>query len=895
MNSIFQDFLNELLDSENFKNLYLSLRNNYIYNFLWIETDKYEFEYAEIRKLIEYSSLFALSSDFFHIEVSQKINSFLLNLYPWDKNIIFWIQMIYVRVWNFPVIKQEMFENNHLSEEWEYIFDKELLSEFIIEKNSSKISIWEKESFINKFQKEVLNSLTENDILSVSAPTSFWKSFIVRTYITQIFSQSSSNSVLIIVPSKALIEDFLNDLLSIKREYWLSYNIITHFIPEESNVDNKIFILTQERLLATLRKNPSVLEKITLFYCDEAHKISYTWRWFILRRVIEEFIKHNTSCKKIFTSPIIKNPDYFLNKFFAWAELKSAFKLVEYKPVEKNIFLYTLSSSSKKFDTFTYENLKGKYKKELLVKNTNFTAIVSSKIPEYENDINLYKLDIVTQSNFEGNTVIYVSSKTKLIAYAKHMLNSIKTAKKVPSKQDLDEIKDYIEENFYNWLYLLDFLKKWIWIHAWFLPVWLRNKVVDLFKKWNLSYILCTSTLLEGVNLPIKNIVLLNTNSWAGNSKLWKTDFLNLIWRAWRYKYELSWNVILFNDTDSKDIFNDYLNIKDWELEIKDVEENILNKTPKKKELVKIFQDRKFDDIYKKNDRDSYEYIFYSLFINENEIDKLNLKDEDKTAVLEVISTFKSDTFFNKWIFDENIWISPISQKLLYDILSKLDEKDLLEFYELIKDRFKLKGEFWKVLNIIQTVFKVRRLNYWESFNSIKEFQKILNWISWKSLNEIINTEISYYKKWLLSYQNKIPVEKDLDEKALEELSYYTNVIGFSWVKYIRVFYNILSHIYTEKWIIIDDEEYEKNLDTFLFTLETWINSSLWKYLYSIGLSRSISVKVNKLLWYLIKDIEEFDIENIKRVFNRRRVKLIILKFWLSKLAYEELYNNLDL
>lgn len=895
MNKIFQDFLDELIISENFKISLNNLSNNYNSKFLKIDKELYSFEYSEVKKLIEYSSLLALSNNFFHIEISQKINSYLFFLYPEDKNILYWIQMIYVRVWNFPVIKQDdIFKNFSLKEDWEYSFDNDLMLEFLTEKEKSKVLIWEKENYLNRFQKEVLESINNNNVISISAPTSFWKSFIVRTYLNQIFLDNKNYSALIIVPSKALIDDFLNDLLEIKKDNNLSYNIITHFIPDE-DIKNKIFILTQERLLATIRKNPQILSEIDLFYCDEAHKIAYTWRWFILRRVIEEFLKYNSKSKKIFTSPIIKNPDYFLTKFFNGdTNIKSDSKLVEYKPVEKNIFLYTINVKTKKYDISLYDNISWNYKKNIIKNDILFNKFNQEYKDFYDNDNNLYKLDIINNSNFEWNIVIYVSWKSKLIFYSKYLSKIIiNTKKKIPD-EEIKNIKEYIDENFYNWLYILDFLKKWIWIHAWFLPIWLRSKIVDLFKKGYLSYILCTSTLLEWVNLPIKNIILLNTNSWARNSKLLKTDFLNLIWRAWRFRYELSWNVILFNDFETKDIYTGYLNIQNDELEIKDVESNILNKTEKKNKLMKIFRDNNFNSIYKMDDRDSYEYIFYLIINDLNEINKLSLNEKQINIIKSKIEFIKEDTFFNKSISNENIGISPISQKDLYYNLDSLNNEELLNFYILLQDRFKLKWDFSKILDILQNIFFIKKLNYWESFDSQKEFQKILNWISWKSLNEIINIEIFYYKKWYIHFQKKEPTQEKLDDKVLEELSYYSNVIWFNWVKYIRVFYNILFYIFSEKWISIDKEEYEKTIESFLFTLETWINSGLWKYLYSIWLSRSIAVKVNNLLSIFIRDIEEFDKDIIKDLFNKRSVK-IILNLKLSKLAYEELYSNLDL
>ncbi|OKL52544.1 hypothetical protein BSZ39_12545 [Bowdeniella nasicola] len=57
-----------------------------------------------------------------------------------------------------------------------------------------------------------------------------------------------------------------------------------------------------------------------------------------------------------------------------------------------------------------------------------------------------------------------------------------------------------------------------------------------------IQFVVCTSTLLEGVNLPAKNIFVLSDKH--GNSSFTKIDFENLAGRAGRLTYDFSGNVI---------------------------------------------------------------------------------------------------------------------------------------------------------------------------------------------------------------------------------------------------------------------------------------------------------------------------------------------------------------
>lgn len=63
-----------------------------------------------------------------------------------------------------------------------------------------------------------------------------------------------------------------------------------------------------------------------------------------------------------------------------------------------------------------------------------------------------------------------------------------------------------------------------------------------LYEQKAIDYMFCTSTLLEGVNLPAQNIFILNNT--IGLRKFTDVDFWNLAGRAGRLSKELSGNII---------------------------------------------------------------------------------------------------------------------------------------------------------------------------------------------------------------------------------------------------------------------------------------------------------------------------------------------------------------
>lgn len=75
------------------------------------------------------------------------------------------------------------------------------------------------------------------------------------------------------------------------------------------------------------------------------------------------------------------------------------------------------------------------------------------------------------------------------------------------------------------------------------------SSIEDLFQKGNITIMFCTSTLLEGVNLPADNLFI--TDNKIFRRKMNPVDFRNLIGRVGRISYNLYGNVFFVSDEKS--------------------------------------------------------------------------------------------------------------------------------------------------------------------------------------------------------------------------------------------------------------------------------------------------------------------------------------------------------
>ena len=109
--------------------------------------------------------------------------------------------------------------------------------------------------------------------------------------------------------------------------------------------------------------------------------------------------------------------------------------------------------------------------------------------------------------------------------------------KNIDISKNLKSIIDFLRTNVHQQYSLADCLEFGVGFHHGKMQQFIRFIVEQAFIKEEITQLCCTSTLLEGVNLPAKNIVLFEP-------KLKKFDIKNLAGRAGRLKKRILWKCI---------------------------------------------------------------------------------------------------------------------------------------------------------------------------------------------------------------------------------------------------------------------------------------------------------------------------------------------------------------
>lgn len=368
-------------------------------------------------------------------------------------------------------------------------------------------------------QKVVYDHL-DDSYFSFSAPTSMGKSFVIRMFVKAMIQRGETMNFAIVVPTKALINETtskfindLNDLLS-KNNYRLVNSAGALSLKEDHNF---IFVLTPERLLYLIISNPDI--RIDYLFIDEAHKISSGGsRSTFYYKEIDMLADRVQKPKVIFSSPNIPNPGLYL-ELVPGADISEESSFAsKYSPTSQ--FCYYLDYVSGK-EAFIYNPHTNEF----------------SSLARMKNDSTFYGMLRYMGEN--SSSIIYCNATYKAVDMALEFSKPMSPL----NNKDLDSLAKEIRQEVHNDYYLAKLISKGVAYHIGYLPTTIRRRIEDLYREGLIKTIFCTSTLIEGVNLPADNLFI--TSYYAGQSQLSPVDFKNLIGRVGRLDYSLFGNVFL--------------------------------------------------------------------------------------------------------------------------------------------------------------------------------------------------------------------------------------------------------------------------------------------------------------------------------------------------------------
>ena len=362
----------------------------------------------------------------------------------------------------------------------DYTFDSVIYNAFSQSKLDETVSM-------HPEQLQIIQKIIDNDALIVSAPTSFGKTFSIFEYMARYQPQN----IVLIVPTLALVDEYMKKLIKKYENSFSEYKVHSQIDPdaEYDFTKKNIFVLTHDRVVQD--ETYKSIKSIDFLVVDEVYKLE---------------------------TDVSNDRVLVLNMAYYYLSQKSK-KYVLLAPFIKAVEDIDLLDKKPYFYNTLYSPVVNKVEViEILNGNDRF--------PQCQK--------LLGQLNNDDKTLVYFPTVRGIYRYVNDFISQ------EPILESLDDgtsafiswAKDEIHE---EWS-VVKALERGYTIHNGQIPLGIRLFQLNLYENSEVyNKLLCTSTLLEGVNTSAKNIIITSPSRQAENGDNFSAfDFYNLVGRTGR-------------------------------------------------------------------------------------------------------------------------------------------------------------------------------------------------------------------------------------------------------------------------------------------------------------------------------------------------------------------------
>ncbi len=668
---------------------------------------------------------------------------------------------------------------------------------------------------LTDFQIRLTDSLRRSKAVSVSAPTSAGKSFVLAHDILTSISEQPGVVLIYLVPTRALIQQVTNDLLTLFREARMADVVVSaapiSFLTEQAK-PGLIYVLTQERLVSLLSASEFNLT-VSKVYVDEAQEIGDDDRGLILDSAIRQLVNRFPSIRTCFASPLTKNPGYMFGEF----DLAS----------EGEFFTETLAPVAQ-----VLVNLEP-------VKGTTKAASVSVVTPTGVQQVG--NLDL--QFKFSGvrdrlaQTAIFVRKPDEsVIVFANRPIDAMEIAdrlaeqiKEKTTDRDVLDLIEFVKTHVHPRYALADTLLKGVAFHYGRMPHIIRSQVEALLRTRKLQYVASTSTLLQGVNLPARHIIVLAPRE--GNGKPMTTpDFWNLAGRAGRLRENFRGIVWCIDPSswEAKPFEGDRLS------EIKSAfQSSIENSTVRDAAIAVLDGTAPVSMVEERNRVEQFlgkaftEFTLRDLKLSESS----RIPAELHTAMVPIetrLEALRSRMKVPEDVCSKNAVVCPT---LLNDLWDRFSQGLTPEMIPVDPFQPQAIDHFRTVFRLIAEVFIGTVNESWKYFAGLG-----YRWVMGDSLKDLIHNRLTFYK---------VPSDRKAVNSAIVKLlDDIEQTLRFTYVKYLKAYTDVLREFLIQR----GRQDAADKLAPWDLYVEFGARHKVLLMLMSIGVSRSTAIAIRKAI-----------------------------------------------
>jgi POLQ-like helicase len=608
--------------------------------------------------------------------------------------------------------------------------------------------ILKKHNFISEFWP-AQKLLGERGVLAgksavVQMPTSAGKTKSTELIIRSAFLSGRANLAVVIAPFRALCREIsdtfkkvfegedinLNELQDIPLLNNDENEFVSLLLEQDlvkSPERNSIIVSTPEKLVYLLRHEPKLASKIELLIFDEGHQFDTGARgvtYELLLASLKSCI--NVDSQIVLISAVMANahsigqwlygengidiqgshclPTIRSVAFTSWTSKLGQLQYIDQEQVADRDFFVPRVIEQINLGT------RGKERKDRLFpeknENTSIAAFLGVKLCH------------------QGPTAIFCGTKATITSISELLVDYYSRGLTIPAPStnsdqvEISKIATLAKLHFHESSILPKSIELGILPHSANIPNGLRVSVERAMENNKACLVICTSTLAQGVNLPIKYLIVSST--YQAGQEISTRDFQNLIGRAGRSGYHTEGSII-FANTDIYDKKNNWRENWKWTQAIKLLDSrNSEDCLSSLKTLIEPFNDFYSSD-------STLEFILNPkerrhIFIKDIEDRNLDaadliLKMDQKEKIVQTIESYiLSYLKDNPDLENEHFFIELAEDTLAFFLSTEEERKLLVSAFELISKK-------------IFSIDKSKISYYGKALLGIDQLELIENWV----------------------------------------------------------------------------------------------------------------------------------------------------------------------
>ncbi|RCX26497.1 DEAD/DEAH box helicase [Thioalbus denitrificans] len=391
-----------------------------------------------------------------------------------------------------------------------------------------EINIGQSRILLTQFQLDVLNAIKSHRLIGISAPTSAGKSFAIYLAITSHIAYSTA-SVIYIVPTLSLVSQVSRDIRAMLKS--TGSKVLPVYTTYHPAAEQSIFVLTQERAMGAIEED-SLPEKGFLVV-DEVQNLERVaqeddHRSKVLFDLLKDLKDSGRLEKIVLSGPRLSNIGNVGFEIFGEPSDEQESQI---SPVVN--ITYAIEHHK---DSYWLNQYVDTLESPNTLAITNKDVIAGYGQSLYTDKFLDYLTHLLNSLGPSSRNIIFSPTAPQ----ARNTAYSLSEKRpSISSDPRAASLAEYLRRTVHPSYTLAGAIQKSVGYHTGRVPMHARAAIEEAFKSGVIKDLVCTTTLMQGVNLPATTVIVRNPNLFVrkgkmGAARLSPYEFANLRGRAGR-------------------------------------------------------------------------------------------------------------------------------------------------------------------------------------------------------------------------------------------------------------------------------------------------------------------------------------------------------------------------